>query len=525
MRVTSIGHAGFFIESTAGTILCDPWVNPAYFASWFPFPDNSKLDWDAYRDPDYLYVSHLHHDHFDPEFLRTGVSDTTTVLLPDYRTKDLENSLRELGFTHFIAVPNSEPITLDGGLRIMIVALVSPSDGPIGDSALAVDDGTARILNQNDAKPIDLDGVRSFGDYDVHFLQFSGANWWPLVYDLPESAKMAFGRSKRENGLARAFRYVEEINGRYVVPSAGPAAFLDDELMQYNDIDNSPSNPFPDHLVFLDYLREKGRDNGLLMVPGSVLDIRSGTAPQVIHPDDRPMAPYQDKALYLQSYAERMRQRMEKEKAAWPAPQVALLPAIKERFEPLLRIADHISTGVGGHLLMEIGDTDKIVVDFIDREVRPWNGEKCRYRFRFDRALVERLIADEEEDWVNSLFLSLRFGASRIGPYNEFVYTFFKCLSQERMTYAEHWYAQQEDELEEIQLGDWMVQRKCPHRQADLSYFGEISGDRLRCSMHGYEFDLSTGRCLNASDRPIRARKITSADVPQPPARHEVPED
>ena len=524
MQVTSVGHAGFFIESAAGTILCDPWVNPAYFASWFPFPDNSELNWDAYREPDYLYISHLHRDHYDPEFLRKGVSHSTTVLLPDYRTTDLENSLREIGFTKFIVVPNSEPVMLDKGLRIMVVALVSPSDGPIGDSALAVDDGHARILNQNDAKPIDLDVVRAFGHYDVHFLQFSGANWWPLVYDLPDTAKAAFGKSKRSNGLARAYRYVEEINASFVVPSAGPAAFLDDELMQYNDFDNSPSNPFPDHTVFLDHLRDNGRYNGLLMVPGSVVDIYDGQA-RVRHPDDQPLAPYQDKRLYIQAYADRMRGRLEKEKAAWPAPQTDITAALKRRFEPLLKVAHHISTGVGAQLLLEIGTDEQIVVDFIDREVRPWNGEKCRYRFRFDRTLVERLIADDQDDWVNSLFLSLRFSAARVGPYNEFVYTFFKCLSPHRMTYAESWYAQQEDSVEEIQLGDWMVQRKCPHRQADLSYFGEVNGDTLRCTMHGYEFDLASGRCITASDRPIKARRVEPGEDAVREEQHEVPED
>src|SRR5262249_14286990 len=65
VQVTSVGHAGFRIDTKAGSILCDPWVNPAYFASWFPFPDNSALDWDALGDVDYLYVSHLHRDHFD----------------------------------------------------------------------------------------------------------------------------------------------------------------------------------------------------------------------------------------------------------------------------------------------------------------------------------------------------------------------------------------------------------------------------------------------------------------------------
>ena len=65
MRITGTGHASMRIDTDAGSILCDPWVNPAYFASWFPFPDNSQLDWEALGDCTYLYVSHLHRDHFD----------------------------------------------------------------------------------------------------------------------------------------------------------------------------------------------------------------------------------------------------------------------------------------------------------------------------------------------------------------------------------------------------------------------------------------------------------------------------
>ncbi|WP_020577501.1 MBL fold metallo-hydrolase [Actinopolymorpha alba] len=522
-KVTSLGHAGFFIEASGSTILCDPWVNPAYFASWFPFPDNSDLDWEAYRNPDYLYISHLHRDHYDPEFLRAGVSRDTTVLLPDYKTRDLEKTLREIGFRHFVVMPNSESVTLDGNLRVMIVALVSPSDGPIGDSALALSDGQVRILNQNDAKPVELDALRAFGPYDVHFLQFSGANWWPLVYDLTEPAKVAFGTSKRANGLARAYRYVEEVDARYVVPSAGPAAFLDQDLMQYNDIDNSPANPFPDHTVFLDYLRENGRYNGLMMLPGSVAEVTPGEV-QITHPNNNALKLYQDKAKYLRVYADRVRPRLEKEKASWAVPGINILAEVKEWFEPLLRVADQISAGVGAQLLLEVGEDEKIVIDFIDREVRAWNGEKCRYRFSIERRLVERLVADHEIDWVNSLFLSMRFRAARVGPYNEFVYTFFKCLSPERLAYAEQWYAQQDDTTEEVQIGKWMVQRQCPHRRADLSYFGELKGDRLRCTMHGYEFDLATGRCITASDRPIRARRVGAAERSRE-ERHEVPED
>src|SRR5690606_15713372 len=108
VRVTGTGHAGMLIETRAGSILCDPWVNPAYFASWFPFPDNSGLDWDALGQTDFLYVSHLHRDHFDEKNLREKISKQATVLLPDYPTSELEDELRELGFRDFIKAPNRE---------------------------------------------------------------------------------------------------------------------------------------------------------------------------------------------------------------------------------------------------------------------------------------------------------------------------------------------------------------------------------------------------------------------------------
>ena len=69
MRITFLGQAGLYIETRDASILCDPWFNPAYFASWFPFPSNEHIDPARIGSPTYLYVSHLHHDHYDPRYL------------------------------------------------------------------------------------------------------------------------------------------------------------------------------------------------------------------------------------------------------------------------------------------------------------------------------------------------------------------------------------------------------------------------------------------------------------------------
>jgi len=520
MRLIGTGHAGLRVETAAGSVLCDPWVSPAYFASWFPFPDNSGLDWDALGRTDFLYVSHLHRDHFDPATLRRHVDKRATVLLPEFPTDELHDALHDLGFRSFVHTSSGEPVEPDGagGLRLMVVSLTSPTDGPIGDSALALDDGTARIFNQNDARPADLEEVRAFGAYDAHLLQFSGAIWWPVVYDLKDEAKAVFGRQKRERGMDRARTYVSGVGARHVVPIAGPPCFLDPALRHLNDVDRDPSNIFPDQQVFLDHLREHGHDNGLLLLPGSTVDLSDGAA-AVRHPlpDDEVAAIFTRKQDYLDAYAARRADSLAAEKATWDPGDLDLLGTVKKWFEPLLAQADTICTGIGGPVRFDVGDPaaggEQLVIDFGTREVRAYAGERCRYWFAADRDVVSRLVADRQHDWVNSLFLSLRFRAGRIGPYNEYLYTFFKCLSEERLQYAEGWFAEQGDGGPDLVLGDWRIQGRCPHLKADLSRFGEIEDGVLTCQLHGWRFDLESGACLTAEGYPLRAERV---GAPQP---------
>jgi UDP-MurNAc hydroxylase len=223
MRITFLGHAGLFIETDAGSVLCDPWFNPAYFGSWFPFPSNEGIDPREIGSPDYLYVSHAHRDHLDPAFLADRVSKDARVVLPDYPVDHLERELRELGFRHFLKTRNSEPLDSDG-LRFAVMALVAPSDGPTGDSALVVDDGTTRILNQNDAHPVDLEPINALGPFHGHFLQFSGAIWFPMVYAFPEKVKDALGRRKRANEQERALTYADEIGASTTSTATPPTS-------------------------------------------------------------------------------------------------------------------------------------------------------------------------------------------------------------------------------------------------------------------------------------------------------------
>ena len=205
---------------------------------------------------------------------------------------------------------------------------------------------------------------------------------------------------------------------------------------------------------------------------------------------------------------------VEAAKATWAHPEIDVFAAIRDWFTPLLEEADHIAAGIDGGVRFlaedaERGDID-ILLDFVKREVREYAGEKVRYRFRTRRTYLEELVHVHEIDWVNSLFLSCRFSAHRIGPYNEHVYYFFKCLSEERLNYTEGWFVEQNaaEAAESIVLDGWEVQRRCPHLKADLSRFGSVEGDVLTCQMHGWKWRLTDGKCLTSVGHDLRSAPV-----------------
>jgi len=121
---------------------------------------------------------------------------------------------------------------------------------------------------------------------------------------------------------------------------------------------------------------------------------------------------------------------------------------------------------------------------------------------------VRTVLRDREPDWVNTIFLSTRFQAWRIGGYNEFLYTFFKCLTDERIAYADGWFSEAHDDSASCELAGWDIQRRCPHLKADLSKFGVVEGNTLTCNLHGWQWDLESGRCKTSKGHELRSRRL-----------------
>ena len=231
-------------------------------------------------------------------------------------------------------------------------------------------------------------------------------------------------------------------------------------------------------------------------------------------PDDAVDRIFTSKEQYLRTYQADWQAWLDELKDGWKPPSTDLIATLRAWWEPLLRMAPTLRGAIGANCLVRTGDLE-ILIDFPNGTVRAYDGEPYEFRFTIPRELVETVVAQKAVDWSNSLLLSARFSAWRAGDFNEYLYNFLKSLSVERMRRTEAEAVRKLNPPTEvepaIELGGYVVQRRCPHRNADLSVFGEIEpgpdGDVLVCTLHGWRFDCGTGRCLTSNDHPLEIRE------------------
>jgi hypothetical protein len=231
--ITFLGHAGLDIRLGSVRVICDPWLSPrgAYLASWYPFPDNGHLVAGDLHDTATLFISSPRPDHFDVETLR-AFPKTARVVIPTFPSRALADQIRQLGFGEVVELADWQPLELGGGVRLTVVA--SPTKHFLAATAVLEGEGEV-IVNQNDC---DLDGATlarlAAAKPSVHFVQFSGASYFPAAYDFAPDQMKAHVDEEVAQISRRFFSAAREVGARYLVPSGGPPCFLDDRGFELN---------------------------------------------------------------------------------------------------------------------------------------------------------------------------------------------------------------------------------------------------------------------------------------------------
>ena len=212
------------------TILHDPWFTEAiYDGSWFQFPKITN-PLDSIGDVDYIFVSHIHPDHYDSKFLKNYFNKfgVKKIIIANHQPNHMLGKMRVDGFSPTVL---SEILTI-GKTSIEIIPHKTGSISDI-DSAIIIkyrhNGSTHCIVNVNDinfeSTEYDsmLDTLKNRVEkIDILLCGHTGAGPYPQTYYDVSSEEIIFeAQKKKELFFARYKKVISNFNARVNIPFAG----------------------------------------------------------------------------------------------------------------------------------------------------------------------------------------------------------------------------------------------------------------------------------------------------------------
>lgn len=241
MKIRYLQSATIAVETKGIKILTDPWLTDGeYYGSWYHYP---KFDFknDYFNDVDYIYVSHIHPDHFSKNTFRLLNKDIP-VLIHRYEGKFLKENIERLGF-NVLELPHNQRTHLKNGVYINILAADNCNPELCGkffgcgiaeskfgstqiDTLSVIDDGEFCLLNTNDCQfdlakyPLQI--VKdTYPKIDLLLVGYGGAGPFPQCFRLPEEEKIKGAENKKRQFLEHGLKFINETKPAYVLPFAG----------------------------------------------------------------------------------------------------------------------------------------------------------------------------------------------------------------------------------------------------------------------------------------------------------------
>jgi nitrite reductase/ring-hydroxylating ferredoxin subunit len=499
-RLTFLGHSGVDIRLGSTRVVCDPWLTRrgAYLGTWHQFPDNSHLAAGDLHDTPTLFISSPRPDHFDIDTLR-AFPKTPRVVIPALPSRTLADQIRQLGFADVVELTDWQPLDLGAGARLTLVT--SSTKHVLGSTLVLEVDGEV-VVNQNDCLLDSASLARlAVSKPLVHFVQFSGASYFPAIYDFsPDQMKVHVDEQVKL--ISRHFfTAATGVGARYVVPSGGPPCVLDEKGFELNfggsiffDADELLAKTTIEDHNLVDRLR--------ILYPGDVAGEEGGDW------QFGARKPYDDKRSYLEEYRrtrEPLRQLYLAELRALAAP--VDVKEVRSYLRDFFQFED-MTWDMGILIQFRLSDGPSVWVDFRKKPFRYLTEchEPANYVLTLESAWMS-LVLQEKLTW-HDLLMGHQVTVHRepdrdcSALMNHFDYRHDPVLFDLVRRLNPALITVEDEQME------YVCQRFCPHRGRDLEY-ATIERGVLTCTAHGWRFDLRKGgKCLWGGDAPLMVKEI-----------------
>lgn len=261
MELNYIKSATCEVKSNGVKLLMDPWIlNGEYYGSWF-HQNNKDINVKKIQKVNYIYISHIHPDHFSKKSLEFFNKKKTKIIIHKYAKPFLKFAIENLGFK-VIELENKKKFYLNKNFFIQIFAadncdpvLCAKHFGceidkkNLGsnqiDTLAIISNNKKTILNINDcpyemSKQI-LDQIKIKYKIDLMIGGYSGAGPYPQCFkNLTKVEKTKKALIKKKQFLIQAKHFIEHIKPKYFMPFAG-TYFLSGNLSRLNKYRGVPT--------------------------------------------------------------------------------------------------------------------------------------------------------------------------------------------------------------------------------------------------------------------------------------------
>lgn len=295
MRFQVLSHAGLLVAGPGKTLVSDPWVvGSTYWRSWWNYPPVSR-ELVAALKPDFIYLTHIHWDHFHGPSLRK-FDRATPILVPKGHLDRLKRDLGTVGFKNVIELRHGEAFEIEPGFRIFSYQFF-----PMPDSSLVVECEGVTLFNANDSKfmggPL-AQILRRHPRIDFVFRSHSSANS-RLCYEITDGPQIPVDDP---SSYLRSFAaFARTSRARYAVPFASNHCYLHKDVFHFNATVQTP-------FMVKRYFEEQGITSPEVVVMLSG-DSWSSTDGFRIAPDG--VRYFEDRDRHLAEYREREREKLE----------------------------------------------------------------------------------------------------------------------------------------------------------------------------------------------------------------------
>jgi UDP-MurNAc hydroxylase len=238
MQFTVLSHAGLLIEHRGVRLVCDPWlIGSCYWRSWWNFPE-PPAELIQKLDAQYVYLTHLHWDHFHGPSLQKLFDPQTIIIVPKVPTRRMVSDLQWLGFKNIIEVPHGKQVQLGEDFTLR-----SYQFGVGVDSGAIVSGGGHHLFNCNDTKFFGLPLHQIMSDFPkIDFIFRSHSSASPVPHCVDDHRSLLQIDSPDYDSADQFVRCALYVGARYAIPFASNHCFLHKETRHFNATATTPED-------------------------------------------------------------------------------------------------------------------------------------------------------------------------------------------------------------------------------------------------------------------------------------------